>query len=80
MSIKLASMSPDNVYEIEELPQDERTLRGQRHRRTFYWITQTAIGMTLVYLTARFYFLLMTPATTWRMWVMMGVECLFARE
>ncbi|CAG8195437.1 unnamed protein product [Penicillium olsonii] len=78
MSIKLASMSPDNVYEIEELPQDERTLRGQRHRRTFYWITQTAIGMTLVYLTARFYFLLMTPATTWRMWVMMGVECLFA--
>ncbi|CAG8360040.1 unnamed protein product [Penicillium salamii] len=78
MSIKFASMSLDHVYEIDELPLDERTLRGQNHRRTFYRITQAAIWIAPLYFTARLYFLLRALSPTWKMWAMLGIECLFA--
>jgi hypothetical protein len=73
-------MFPDNVYDIEELPPDDRTLSAQKYRKYLHNIAQAAIWTTYIYFAARLFFTFTTPEQTWKMWIMLGVEGLFARK
>ncbi|KAJ5383168.1 hypothetical protein N7517_001079 [Penicillium concentricum] len=72
-------MFPDNVYDIEELSPDDRTLFAQKYRQYLHHIAQAAIWTTYIYFTVRLFFTLTTPERTWKMWAMLGVEGLFAQ-
>ncbi|KAJ6157183.1 CAZyme family GT2 [Penicillium chrysogenum] len=71
-------MFPDNVYDIEELSPDDRALFAQKYRKHLHNIAQAAIWTTYIYFAARLFFTLTTPEQTWKMWIMLGVEGLFA--
>lgn len=78
--IKFASMFPDNVYDIEELSSDDRALFARKYRKYLHCIAQAAIWTAYIYFAVRLCFTLRTPDRTWKMWVMLGVEGLFARK
>ncbi|OQE06832.1 hypothetical protein PENVUL_c016G03681 [Penicillium vulpinum] len=71
-------MFPENVYDIEELSPDHRTLSARKYRKYLHHIAQAAIWTTYIYFAARLFFTLTTPEQTWKMWVIFGVEGLFA--
>ncbi|CAG8886061.1 unnamed protein product [Penicillium egyptiacum] len=71
-------MFPDNVYDIEELSPEDRTLFAQKYRKYLHYIAQAAIWTTYIYFAVRLFFTLANPERTWKMWIMLGVEGLFA--
>ncbi|KAJ5297849.1 hypothetical protein N7508_008098 [Penicillium antarcticum] len=71
-------MSPDHVYDIQELAPDERTVAGKRYRNYLRFASQTALWAAYVYFAARLFFILTTPERTWKMWAMFTVEGFFA--
>lgn len=73
-------MFPDNVYDIEELSPDDRALFAQKYRKCLHHIAQAAIWTTYIYFAVRLIFALTTPERTWKTWIMLGVEGLFARK
>lgn len=75
-----ASMFPDNVYDVEDLSPDDRTLFAQKYREYLRHIAQAAIWTTYIYFAVRLFFTLTTLDGTWKMWIMLGVEGLFGRK
>lgn len=73
-------MFPDNVYDVEELSPDDRTLSAQKYREYLRRIAQAAIWTTYIYFAVRLFFTLTTLDRTWKMWIMLGVEGLFGRK
>jgi hypothetical protein len=73
-------MSPDYVYEIQELCPDQRSLPGKNYRKHLHRAAQAAIWITYLYFAIRLLFVLTTPEPTWKMWLMFGIEGLFARK
>jgi hypothetical protein len=73
-------MSPDYVHDIQELCPDKRSLLGAKYRSHLHRVARAAIWITYLYFPIRFLFILTTPEPTWKMWLMFGIECLFARE
>ncbi|KGO74167.1 hypothetical protein PITC_022250 [Penicillium italicum] len=71
-------MFHENVYDIEELSPDDRSLFAQKYRKHLRHIARTAIWTTYIYFAARLLFTLTSPDRTWKMWVMLGVESSFA--
>ncbi|KAJ5285972.1 CAZyme family GT2 [Penicillium chrysogenum] len=67
-------MFPDKVYDIEELPPDDRALFAQKYRKHLHRIAQAAIWTTYIYFAARLFFTLTTSEQTWKMWIMLGLD------
>ncbi|KAJ5186370.1 hypothetical protein N7449_011134 [Penicillium cf. viridicatum] len=70
-------MFHDNVYNVEELSPNDRTLFAQKYREYLRRIAQAAIWTTYIYFAVRLVFTLTTLDRTWKMWIMLGVEGLF---
>lgn len=73
-------MFHDNVYNVEELSPNDRTLFAQKYRGYLRRIAQAAIWTTYIYFAVRLVFTLTSLNRTWKMWIMLGVEVLFGRK
>ncbi|KAJ5908128.1 glycosyl transferase [Penicillium taxi] len=68
----------ESIYDIRELPPDQRILAGQTYRNRLYYIAQAAVWTTYLYFTIRLLLLLTAQSQTWQTWAMLFVEAIFA--
>lgn len=73
-------MTSVEEYDILELHQDWRILRGWRYRQPLYYVAQAAIWFGYLYLTLRFLLVLFAPSWPWQIWTMLLVEVVFLRK
>jgi hypothetical protein len=73
-------MFHDNVYDVEELSPNDRSLFAQKYREYLRCIAQVAIWTTYIYFAVRLFFTLTTLDRTWKMWIILGIEGLFGRK
>ncbi|KAJ6120513.1 nucleotide-diphospho-sugar transferase [Penicillium sp. IBT 18751x] len=64
-------------YDIQELAQDQRVLKGQRYRNFVYYAAQTGIWIGHLYFTLRLLSVLCSPSWTWPIWTLLLVEGVF---
>lgn len=67
-------------YDIIELPQDRRILRGFRCHQPLSYAAKAALWIGYLYLTVRFLSIAFAPSWPWQVWVMFLVENVFLRE
>lgn len=73
-------MSGKPNYDIHELAQDQRVLKGQRYQKFVYYAARTGIWIGHLYFTLRSLSVLCSPSWTWQVWTLLLVEGIFFRE
>jgi hypothetical protein len=68
------------VYEVQELRPSPQIYAEQRYRKYLYYAAHTATRTSDVYFLIRLGLILTATQQTWRMWLMIMVEWIFARR
>ncbi|KAJ5682237.1 hypothetical protein N7462_005402 [Penicillium macrosclerotiorum] len=69
---------PAYVYNIREVPQDQRILSGQKYRKQLYYVAQAAVWTSYLYIALRLLALILSISdNTFQIWAMALTECFF---
>ncbi|KAJ0418742.1 glycosyl transferase [Aspergillus carlsbadensis] len=75
----MSNTTPTVSHEIKELPPHPKIQAGQRYRKRFHRVAHAATWASNLYFVVRLGLLLTAAQQTWRMWLMISVEWIFAR-
>lgn len=67
-------------YDVLELPQDRRILRGLQYSNPLSYAAKAALWSGYLYVSVRFLSIAFAPSWRWQVWVMFVVENVFLCE